>query len=98
MSHLEARILTVLREGRPYELQDPQGKPISKEEARNLILSEYKVPQDIRQQRHPSPRGLRLANSVARAARAQKPMAQGPIFSVRLSISCQERNAVDGKG
>jgi len=51
MSHLGARILTVLRENRPYELRDAQGKPTSKEKARKLILSEYKVPEGIRQQR-----------------------------------------------
>jgi hypothetical protein len=51
MSHLGARILTVLRENRPYELRDAHGKPISKEEARKLILSEYKVPDEISRQR-----------------------------------------------
>lgn len=51
MSHLGARILTVLRENRPYELRDTQGKAISKDEARKLILSEYKVPEEIRRQR-----------------------------------------------
>ncbi len=51
MSHLGARILAMLRENRTYELRDTQGRRISKEEARKVILSEYKVPEEIRRQR-----------------------------------------------
>ena len=51
MSHLAARILAVRREGRPYELRDTEGKPISRKEARQLILSKYQVPEEIRRQR-----------------------------------------------
>lgn len=51
MSHLGARILAVLREERPYELRDTQGNRISREEARRLILSKYKVPEEIRRER-----------------------------------------------
>ena len=50
MSHLAARVLTVLREGRPYELRDAEGKPISREEARGL-LSKYRVPEEIRREK-----------------------------------------------
>ena len=50
MSHMGARVLTVLRENRPYELRDVQGNPISREEARRLIL-EYKVLEEIRRER-----------------------------------------------
>lgn len=46
-----ARILTVLREDRPYELRDIDGKPISREEAWKLILSNYKVPEEIKRER-----------------------------------------------
>jgi transposase len=38
MSHIGARILAVLREDKPYELRDVQGKPITWEDARKLIL------------------------------------------------------------
>jgi hypothetical protein len=51
MSHMGARILTVLREDRPYELRDIDGKPISREEAWKLILSNYKVPEEIKRER-----------------------------------------------
>jgi len=51
MSHMGARILTVLREDRPYELQDTDGKSISREDAWKLILSNYKVPEEIKRER-----------------------------------------------
>jgi len=51
MSHMEARILTVLREDSPYELRDTDGKPISREEAWKLILSNYKAPEEIKRER-----------------------------------------------
>jgi len=51
MSHLGARVLTVLKENRPYELKDVEGKPISREEARKLILSRYHVAEEIRRER-----------------------------------------------
>jgi transposase len=51
MSHLGARVLAVLKEDRPYELRDPDGKPVSKDVARRLILSRYQVPEEIRRER-----------------------------------------------
>ncbi len=59
MSHLGARILTVLHEGRPYELRDTHGNPISKAEARKLILCNYKVPDEIRRERRRRTRSKR---------------------------------------
>jgi len=51
MSHLGARVLRVLKEGSPYELKDIEGNPISKDEARRLVLSIYHVSEDIRRER-----------------------------------------------
>ena len=51
MSHLGARVLSVLKEDRPYELRDPEGKLISKNEARKLILPKYRGPEEIRRER-----------------------------------------------
>jgi len=59
MSHLAARVLSVLRENKPYELRDVMGKPISHDEARELISSMYRVPEDVRAERRrqkPTPR------------------------------------------
>ena len=51
MSHIGARILSVLRENRPYELRDVQGKPITWKDARKMILLNYQVPEEIRRER-----------------------------------------------
>ena len=49
------RVLAVLREQRPYELQDLDGLPITKAEARELA-AQWEVPQEVRK---------RLRNSKA---------------------------------
>jgi len=54
MSHIAARVFTVFREDRPYELKDPEGKSISKLAAQELIMAKYQVPEDIRQARRKS--------------------------------------------
>jgi transposase len=51
MSHLGARVLRVLKEDSPYEMRDIEGKLISKNEARRLVLSKYHVSEDIRRER-----------------------------------------------
>jgi len=65
MSHMGARVFTVLREDRPYELRDTEGRPISKMTARALILAKYLVPEDIRQQRRRS-KGRKASTTGAR--------------------------------
>ena len=51
MSHIGARILAVLQENKPYELRDIQGRPITWDEARKLILTNYQVPEEIKRGR-----------------------------------------------
>jgi transposase len=51
MSHIGARILAVLQENRPYELRSNEGNPITWEKARNLVLANYQVPEEIKQAR-----------------------------------------------
>lgn len=51
MSHLGARVLKILQEDRPYELRDICGEPITRDEARRLILTEYQVPEGVRRER-----------------------------------------------
>jgi len=51
MSHMAGRVLAVLREDKPYELRDIDGRPVTREEARKLILMRYQVPAEIRKQR-----------------------------------------------
>jgi len=66
MSHVGARVFTVLREDRPYELRDAGGKPISNMAARAFILAKYQVPEDIRKER------LRSKGRKANTSRAAK--------------------------
>jgi transposase len=51
MSHMSARVLAVLREDKPYELRDIDSRSVSRKEARKIILSKYKVPEEIRKER-----------------------------------------------
>ena len=51
MSHLGARVLRVLKEDRPYEIRDLEGKTVDKNEAKRLILSRYHVSEEIRRER-----------------------------------------------
>ncbi|MFQ5988214.1 MAG: IS110 family transposase [Dehalococcoidia bacterium] len=70
MSHLGARVLTVLKEDRPYELKDTEGKPISQNEARRLILSKYHVSEEIRRERR-----RRNRSNTVKARRKDREMA-----------------------
>jgi len=51
MSHLATRILTVLRDDRPYELRNIDNQPIDKKEVIELIRSRFQVPSETRQAR-----------------------------------------------
>ena len=72
MSHLGARILTVLRENRPYELRDIHGRPINNKDAIRLIQLEYQVPELIRQvrRRRNSNKGRSIDHRTREAAEA----------------------------
>ncbi|GAF92701.1 unnamed protein product, partial [marine sediment metagenome] len=48
-THLINRICCVLKENRPYELRDLDGKPISSKEAKRMIKEKFNVPEEIRQ-------------------------------------------------
>jgi len=71
MSHIGARILAVLRENKPYELRDIHGRPISREDARRLILSDYQVPEEIKRDRR---RRRTLGDSGNKPSRKRREM------------------------
>jgi transposase len=57
-THLLNRVLTVLREDRPYELRDIDGTPVTPAQARRIIAERYRVPPQVRQRRnHRAPQG-----------------------------------------
>ena len=47
-THMVGRIVRVLKEKRPYELRDLEGRPITKKEAKILITREFTVPEEVR--------------------------------------------------
>jgi hypothetical protein len=65
MSHIGARILAVLQENKPYELRDIKGRPIAWEEARKLVLTNYQVPEEIKQAR-------RRRRTIGNSAKSQR--------------------------
>ena len=68
MSHLAARVLKVLQDGRQYELRDNDGKAIGPAEAKKLILHNYQVPETIRRERrrrNPVKRGYLKSQGTA---------------------------------
>jgi transposase len=75
-THLLDRIWVVLKEDRPYELRDVDGRPVTGEEAQRIIAERYTVPADVRQrnnQRH------RRARREARAEKQQKKREKPPM-------------------
>jgi hypothetical protein len=79
MSHLGARVWKVLLEDRPYELKDMEGKSITRDDARRLILAKYHVSEDIRKERRR--RNVRIekiretaTNRINEAAKAPQPV------------------------
>jgi len=47
-THLLDRVYTVLRENRPYQLRDPRGQALDKDQARRLCTQVYRVPPEVR--------------------------------------------------
>ena len=55
-SHLASRIYAVLKEQRPYQLQDLEGHPIDKSQSRKLCVEKYRVPKEVRQRNNKTAR------------------------------------------
>jgi len=65
-THLLDRVRAVLRDGRPYELRDVDGTPVTRPEARAIIAARYTVPEEVRQ------RNSHRARQARRDQRAEK--------------------------
>lgn len=68
-SHLANRIYAVLTNNRPYEVRDLHGNPISSDDSRLLCLTDFKVPDAVRQ-RNNSRRRRRLKEGQIEARMA----------------------------
>ena len=47
-THLLDRVFVVLRDHKPYEVRDVEGRPVTPDEARTLIADKYTVPDEVR--------------------------------------------------
>jgi hypothetical protein len=68
-THLLDRILIILREDRAYELRDVDGRPVSAAQGREIVLTRYQVPEDVRRRNN---KRARQARTDARAEHQQK--------------------------
>jgi transposase len=59
-AHLLDRVGVVLREDRPYQLQDVDGTPITTERARQIIAERYTVPEEVRKRNSKAKRRERM--------------------------------------
>ncbi len=65
-THLLDRVRAVLRDGRPYELCDVDGTPVTWQEARAIIAERYHVPDEVRR------RNSKRARKARRDRRAER--------------------------
>jgi transposase len=70
-THLLDRVRAVLRDGRPYELRDVDGTPVTWQEARAIIAERYHVPEEVRK------RNSARARKARRDQRAEKKRKRG---------------------
>lgn len=68
-THLLDRILVVLREDRPFELRDVAGRAVTTTQAREIVLRDYSVPDEVRRRNN---KRARQARTDGRAERKQK--------------------------
>jgi hypothetical protein len=65
MSHLLSRVYTVLKEERPYQLRDLEGKRVTMVAARSLIRERFRVPEEVRRLRRHQNRPKKKENLPA---------------------------------
>jgi hypothetical protein len=63
-AHLLDRVGVVLRDDRPYQLQDVDGTPITPERARQIIAQHYIVPEEIRKRNSKARRRERMESQA----------------------------------
>jgi hypothetical protein len=76
-THLLNRIYAVLRDDRPYELQDVDGTPVTRAQARWICQQRYTVPEEIRRQN----------NYRVRTARAERKVEQRYLSRLHIQRS-----------
>ena len=98
MSHLGARVYAVLKEQRPYQVREHDGRPMSRIEAGHLIRERFRVPAEVRRLcRHchrPTKKSIReesLSTATGHWNNATIDMANLSICSQGLRITCRAK-------
>jgi len=71
-THLLDRVRAVLRDGRPYELRDVDGTPVTWQEARAIIAERYQVPEEVRKRNSKRARKTRRDEQAERKRKKRR--------------------------
>lgn len=71
-THLLDRVRVILLEDRPYQLRDPDGFPVTPEQARAIIAQRYTVPDEVRQRNNRRARKKRAEERAERKHRRRQ--------------------------
>jgi transposase len=82
-THLLDRVLAVLRSDKPYEMRDTDGKALSGQQARELIVERYSVPAEVR--RRTNKRNRRQQADHRAERRVRREPGQQPLLDEQLS-------------
>ena len=82
-THLLDRVLAVLRADKPYEVRDTDGTALSGQQARELIVERYTVPQEVR--RRTNKRNRRQQADQRAERRARREPERQPLLDGQLS-------------
>ena len=82
-THLLDRVLAVLRADKPYEVRDGDGKALSGQQARELIVERYTVPEEVR--RRTNKRNRRQQADHRAERRGRREPGQQPLLDEQLS-------------
>jgi hypothetical protein len=82
-THLLDRVLAVLRADKPYEMRDSDGRALSGQQARELIVERYTVPAEVR--RRTNKRNRRQQADHRAERRIRREPGQQPLLDEQLS-------------
>lgn len=71
-THLLDRVRAVLRDGRPYELRDVDGTPVTWQQARRIIADRYQVPEHVRKRNSKATRKKRRDQQAERRQKKRR--------------------------
>jgi len=92
--HLLDRVFHVLKKGVPYELRSPEGYPVRKDEAQEIIRSRYIVPEETRKRRRNRRReALDVRDDAQRQLPARQPSSINKLTTAR-SIESSEPDVI----